>query len=670
MSLFSSGVIDSEDGFQYLTVARNIYYKGEPVTNPPIQYEQNKNIHMSAFKGKNGKYYTSTGLGYSLALLPAVAITDVVYRIFGVTPPLYFPLESDWIILGLASFTNIFFGAITGTFLLLYLLGLKIKFKIAVLLSLVSIFTTNLFALSKHSFAHMMFTAALIVTVYSIKKSSQSKKLIWFILAGISYGITIIAYNQSFVLTIIPLCLFYFLNNVKNPKKSRLKQIALDLIVFLTSALPFLIGYYWIEKTRGIGLESVRFITRYAEVSAAKLNIPVVIEGLYGQLFSPGRSIFIYSPLLLIIILFWFKLNRKILPELIFFITLSLSYIGFYSTFYTIGKRGEGVTALWPGELSWGPRYLTVLIPFGMILVAYIYTKITKLQKRIIFLPLALIGFYIALLGTVLPYQIKLHDLESPFYINQVQYTSAYYMNIFARYSPIYPMSKKLVKLVQNFPLTLSHGIYNVKFYDGIDFPLRLGGVKYGVRPIDYKGNISFNNQKPIKKIQLQLINLAEPNTVTDAATLSVLLNNKNIYNDNIKSGEKKNVDLNFNENNLLPKLNILTVRSNSNQVGIVNMWINETKINTESIDVPYVSPFGPVLTNYNYDNWGKLNRDPWKTWYIHTQIFERVPDYWWIKALYYWDIPKIPIFILLAINIAAIALFGRILSISIYHRR
>src|SRR3989338_8363095 len=128
LSFFPSGIIDSQDGFQYLAVARNIYYTGKP-TAPVYEYDQRKNIHMSTIVGKDGDTYSLTGLGYSLAYLPAVAITDVVYRIYGISPPVHFPLENDWLIFLTAGFTNVFIGAMLGVILLAYfiLLGLSKK---------------------------------------------------------------------------------------------------------------------------------------------------------------------------------------------------------------------------------------------------------------------------------------------------------------------------------------------------------------------------------------------------------------------------------------------------------------------------------------------------------------------------------------------------------------
>jgi len=133
-TFFASGVMDSQDGFQYLAVARNIYYKGEP-TAPVYGHNDGTNIHLSTFVAKNGKTYSPTGLGYSLALVPAVAVTDWVYKIYDITPPVNFPLENDWLILLTASFTNAFFGALLGATIFLYLKSFKIKHKTALILS-------------------------------------------------------------------------------------------------------------------------------------------------------------------------------------------------------------------------------------------------------------------------------------------------------------------------------------------------------------------------------------------------------------------------------------------------------------------------------------------------------------------------------------------------------
>lgn len=90
MCLFSSGVIESQDGLAYLSVARNIYYQGKPIA-PPYEFDVGKNIHMDNQKqGKDGNYYSPTGIGYSLTLVPTVAISDFLHHTYQVSPPVHF----------------------------------------------------------------------------------------------------------------------------------------------------------------------------------------------------------------------------------------------------------------------------------------------------------------------------------------------------------------------------------------------------------------------------------------------------------------------------------------------------------------------------------------------------------------------------------------------------
>ena len=98
---------------------------------------------------------------------------------------------------------------------------------------------------------------------------------------------------------------------------------------------------------------------------------------------------------------------------------------------------------------------------------------------------------------------------------------------------------------------------------------------------------------------------------------------------------------------------------ANTQILGLQSLDINGQRQNMESIDVPYVSSLGSKLAGANYQNWGRINQDPWKTWHIHTQMFERLPDFWWIRNLYYWDIPKRWILIPFTLNLLFLVLFG-----------
>lgn len=667
----SSGVVDSQDGLQYLAVARNIYYSGEP-TAPPYEYFDKKNIHMSTFVGINGKTYSPTGIGFSLALLPSVAASDLVYKIYHGSPTLHFPLENDWVILLFASFTNTFFGALLGVIMFLYFLKLELNRGQAFFMSIISLLATNLFVYSKHIMAHMMFTALMMMVFYLLKNYSLNKKGIKIYFAGFFFGLFAITYNSTFILTLIPMVLYYLLITKFRFTSEKIKLLFNNTVLAIFGALPFVVIYYWYERLRiqpNVDLTTASFFENYASSTILKVPTSVLIEGIYGQLLSPGRSIFIYTPLLLVIIFFWHKIKRIFLPELIVMILMASIYILFYSTTYSIGGPNQGIASYWHGESSWGPRYLTPLIPLAMLIVGTIFQKLKTKEKLFVFWPLVIIGFYIQVLGIVMPYQIKYHNLDLYFIINQTEYTRFVYSNLLPRYTPIFMMTKKLVKLIKTFPKTLSHGKYNVKFFDGIYFPFDVGPERW--RTIKDTGYISLDNplDQPIKRIRLGLINHPISDTNSDAI-LSFFINSKAVGNrEVIKITERKLVNLEIDESLLKERGNLFAIQleykdknikgANKQLLGIINFSINDYAVNMESLDYPYVFNFAKNMTNVKYLHWGNKYSDPWDLWEIHTQVFERTPDFWWIKPLYYWDLPKKFFFILFIFNLSGIVYFG-----------
>lgn len=687
-SFISSGVIDSQDGFQYLAVARNIYYKGEP-TAPEYGYDTRQNIHMSTTVGKDGKTYSLTGLGYSLAYLPAVAITDTVYKFYHVSPPVHFPLESDWLIFLIASFTNGFFASLLGITLFLYLIELGLSKKQALFISIIGIFTTNLFVYAKHSFPHMMFITFLFLSFYLLKVHFKTKRKILLIFSGLSFGITTITYSQTFVLALIPLGIYFLQLSKFRLNNFSIRLLLSKAIFFFIGVVPFIFIYFWFENLRATPSTNLSSLATTSTAAALLLNVPigVFLEGLYGQLLSPGRSIFLYSPILLLSLLFWYKIKKNLAEFWIFF-CLSVIYVLFYSSIYNSGDPAsipaKGIAALWHGESSWGPRYLSPLIPFGTLIIGVIYTTLSKRAKILVFYPLVIFGLYVQLLGLLMPYQIKFHELEDRFFVNSTEYVNSLYINLLPRYSPILMMSKKLVKLVQNFPKTLDHGIYNVRFYDGVDFPFNVGPERW--RVIDGKGYIGFDNSNdsPLEKISLALIN----HPIEEASYSAIIqfsLNDQKLLEKEavFLPTERRLIDLNIPSNFLKPKDNLLVIDvrfkslqdnaylSETNQykdnpstyenkniqprkyisqiLGMISFSINDKEVNKETLDFPYISTLGPKVMGTKYANWGGEDKDPWKAWHIHTQIYERVPDFWWLKFLYYWDVPKAPILLLLA---------------------
>jgi hypothetical protein len=74
--------------------------------------------------------------------------------------------------------------------------------------------------------------------------------------------------------------------------------------------------------------------------------------GFFGALFKPEKSIFLFDPLLLLLVLVcvlaWKKIDRDVRIYVITMVLLLLAYIGFYAR-YTV----------WSGDFAWGDRYVS-----------------------------------------------------------------------------------------------------------------------------------------------------------------------------------------------------------------------------------------------------------------------------------------------------------------------
>lgn len=673
LSIFASGTVDSQDGQLYLAVARYIYYTGEP-TAPPYEFNfegTGKNIHMGTYKGRDGKTYSPTGLGFSLALLPAVAGEDLIYRYYGKRPQLeHFPLENDWPVLFFASLTNSFFGALLGVVLFLYLLELGLNKRDSLLITLVSLLGTNLWPYTKHSFAHMMFLAFLVLTFYLIKIFSRTRKKQALVFAGISFGICAITYNQSFTLSLPALGIYYFILTKARFSKSYFIKALKDFSLFCLPFLPFLAIFAWFEILRFrewtyMGNET--FIRQYAVFK--HVPVSVFIEGIYGQLFSPGRSFFLYSPVILMVIFFRHKI-KQLRPEVIVFLILSFIYLIFFASLYVVEEPQYGARGLWDGELSWGPRYLLTLIPFGMLITGVIYKNLSKIQRIFCFWPLIFIGFYINFLGIFLPYQLKLHNLEPELYLNGQKYTSFSYSNLFPRYTPVLSMSKELAGHLKTFPKTLDHGKYNVRFFYGVDFPFQAGSERW--RVIERQGYVGFDNMdKDIRSLSLSLINQPVKEASSSALLVSFVLNNTRLEQTvKLAAAERATIIIPAQKDLLKEKGNILEIiplfenplvfNDKSQIMGLLSFSVNDTAVNMESLDFPYVSGLGRAFGEQDYATYGKDISDPWKIWDIHTQIYERTPDFWWIKPFYYWDLPRRLFLLLFLSNLFCLIYFGQ----------
>lgn len=655
---FSSGFVDSQDGFQYLAVARRMYY--DKTFALPEENFPEENVFMTSEIGKDGKRYSPTGLGYTLALLPAVVFEDLFLKLAGADFLTAFPLNSDWPVLLFASFTNSVFGALLTVTMYLILRSYNITHKSSIFLSLVTIVATNLFPYTKHTMAHMMQVSFLILSFFFLRKALISKTSWSFLSSGLAFGVALISYNPTFIYPAIPFGVYYIF--LKRPNLKKLPEIAKDLSLIALGVLPFYLTYNWFNWTRFGNAVS----TGYGEFDVLFFLLPqayVIYEGLWSVLLSPGRSFILYSPILVIILLFWNKLKKPYRPEVVSFFILTLIYV-----YLTSVLQGGIDYPVWHGESSWGPRYLTPLIPFLMILVGLIYSKMSKNARYLVFFPLLCLGIYIQLLGILFPYQIKFAGLTSDVFFNERNFNVYEYANQIPRYAPIFKMTKTLARRILNLRNLFDHGQYNLRLVDGFNLPFDTGrGVWREIMPV---ATIQFDNNS-VREIKLLIANHLIDSKSNYPIKITFYMNKKVVHDSLIlKPGKELDIEITIPNGFLAEKDNYLEIRpefigaptailKNKQVTFLKKLEINAEKQNISTVDYPYVSKVSQGLMSVNYLYWGGVEKNPWQIWHMHSGVYEQTFDFWWVKPFHYWDLPKNFYAMLLLLNITGIVYFG-----------
>lgn len=666
-SFFASGFVDSQDGLQYLTTARRLYYN-HTFTMPTTLWPDN--LHMSVTKANNGMFYGPGGLGYTVMYLPAVMVEDVFLQLSGLEAESVFPLKNDWPVLLAASMVNAVWGALLVVVLYLYLRSMAMNHRISLWLSFILVLSTNVFVYTKHAFPHMMFVSLLTLAFYLVRRHAQTHRGVYLLAAGLAYGGVIISYNPTFLFPVPALGLYYLAHHwqikqimSKSWWLGRVKDTAMGLV----GLLPLVATYILFNRLRFGGTGTSGY--------TVDGNIPlptfpqayVIFEGIWGLLFSPGKSIFLFSPILISLFIFGYKLSKKILPELIAFVTLTLTYLWFIGTL-----RGGVDFLVWHGESSWGPRYMLPMLPLAIVLIATIYTKLNRLQKTFIFYPLIAIGLAIEIIGVSLPYQVRFYALPYKAEIAERKVHISEFGNIIPRYSPVFNMSRLFFKRLLKVPRFYNYGPYQTKLIDGFEQPFDVGFSVWR-EPLD-TAYISFNDSKrvPIQEIAVQLKN-QQINPESSVAARLVVSVNDSIVSDEVEIPieTEKEIKLKLDSSQLNATGNLLKIDKmfvsttsaflkNKQVVFLQILRINGLPQPIDTMNYPYVSPVSQKLFGATYRYFGQEQVDPWTIWHMHSGIYEKSFDFWWLRPLHYWDMPKSFYGVLLFLNIAGMAFWGK----------
>ena len=363
--------------------------------------------------GRGGRYYSKYGLGQSLAAVP----------FFNLGRDNAFTYGLDYNALDVIPFFFVRFLPIlatAATVWLVYLWGklLYASVKIGIALAVLYGLGTSAWPYSRFFFSEPLFTLCILgaafVFVLAGRTQNQWGRRGWLVGGGALLGYALlvrvsgVALLPAFVVYLWliqkpaievrrPLLQFFGKSKIwgrnvnqkskqaavalpKNPLwQSPLKNFLLDGLAVTLGALPILLLLLWYNY--------VRFGSIFNNGYDGEGFTTPPWEGFYGLLFSPGKSVFLYSPILIGVIWaargFW----KRFQPEAILCGLVIATTIVYYSAWWA-----------WWGGSSWGPRFLVPCLPFAVLALGVLLQRSRK-WVGIIWLVLFPLSIFVQMLG-------------------------------------------------------------------------------------------------------------------------------------------------------------------------------------------------------------------------------------------------------------------------------
>lgn len=235
----------------------------------------------------------------------------------------------------------------------------------------------------------MVFKFAANRFLFSIKTST---------VLAMAYGLSTIAcvYSEDFMsepaTTLFIFCAVYFLADFSNPKKKFMVSgffIGLAVLCRMTAivAVPAFLVYLYAVRGKipraGTAEPVVTYLAkfifpqiifaliiffynyvRFSNILETGYEIDFstsFLTGLYGLLLSPGKSIFLYDPVLIAGLVGFFFMLQSHREMGVLFGLLVLSQLVLYSPWHS-----------WMGGMGWGPRFLLIVIPYMLLPVGFL----------------------------------------------------------------------------------------------------------------------------------------------------------------------------------------------------------------------------------------------------------------------------------------------------------
>ncbi len=367
----ASGRIDSGDGLAVFAVSQSLLEgRGAAVSPPdldeivldaqghPLGRRGDLGVEDGySIRGRQGNYYSPTGLGQSLWILPLMVLGQIVASITRWA-------SVQWAMQFAAS---MLFGPVVsaGGGLLVYLTGRRLSLapRTAMALAVVYAFGTMAWVYAKSFFADSLIALLLLLAFYTLVSYRYDRRPVWLWIGGASLGYAILTKPASLIN--VPVLLVYLLYVARAEPRRALLSYLLAFAIPVAIGVGGLMSYNWWRF--GSPLDN--------GYRNSNWTFPFLL-GLYGLVASPGKGYLLYNPISLGAIAaapaFW----RRYRPEAWVIIGVIAVNLLFLATFDH-----------WHGGGCWGPRYLLPITSFAILPLGNLLERVSS--KKLLNLLLA-----------------------------------------------------------------------------------------------------------------------------------------------------------------------------------------------------------------------------------------------------------------------------------------
>jgi hypothetical protein len=355
-----SGQFHSSDGQAMFAVTESLVRRGDYDINQLLWMGQQQGTY-----GLDGELYCRKGIAASLLSLPLAWL--------GLVVPFWGMVQTTLLF-------NAAVTALTGALVYLYVNRLGHSASTSLVLSLVFGLATLAWPYAKYFFSDPLASLSLFAAAYFLLRYRDSRKASDTFWAGTSLGMAVATrFANIITLPLFGLLLLAYMVTRDKGQGIRDKPLPPVLAFALPLALTALLlgGYNY---------------ARYGDVLQTgylpqeTFSTPW-LEGISGLLISPGRGLFLYTPVLLVSLLAIPAFVKRHRLEAALALLVSASHVLLYGRWF-----------FWHAGYAWGPRFLVPVVPFAVILMAPLLEKLSG-RGWLAFAALCLISVVIQILG-------------------------------------------------------------------------------------------------------------------------------------------------------------------------------------------------------------------------------------------------------------------------------